>query len=313
MELSYYANFTLRQLAHFVVAAERGTLTRAAEQLHLSQSAVSASISDLERALGAELCVRRKGQGMTLTPTGTEVLAQAKQLLASAAEIDYAARSHHGELYGPLTVGSYLTLSSTVLPPLLAEMRQQHPNVSIRLMEDTQDQLNTALNVGELDLAVAYDHDIPSWVESIPLFSVRPYVLLSANDPLAERPTLTMADLDGPPMILFDAPPSGKNAMSIFATHRIVPNIRYRTGTVELTRSLVARGEGFAMLVHRPLNQVSHEGRQIIARELDPPVSESNVVLVWSREISHSPRARAFIDIATRQYSATINDIGNPA
>ncbi|MGO2110590.1 MAG: LysR substrate-binding domain-containing protein [Pseudoclavibacter sp.] len=302
MEPSYYANFTLRQLAHFVAAAEQGTLTRAAEQLHLSQSAISASISDLERTLGAELCVRRKGQGMTLTPMGTQVHSQAKLLLASAAEIDYAARSHDGDLVGPLAIGSFLTLSSTVLPPLLAELRKRYPNITVRIIEATQTELNDALAIGELDLAIAYDHDIPSWVDSVPLFSARPYVLLSSDDPLSERETLSMSDLDGPPMVLFDAPPSGKNALSIFTAHGITPNIRYRTHTVELTRSLVARGEGFAMLVHRPVNQVSHEGHVIVERELVPPVTESTVVLAWSSTIAHSPRALAFIDVARHHF-----------
>lgn len=304
MDATSYTHFTLRQLANFVAAAERGSLSSAAQHLHVSQSAVSASITELERALGTELTVRRRGLGMTLTPTGRQVLDQSKRLLADAAEIDFAARGHGGELHGPLVVGAYLTLSSTVLPPLLVQLRRRHPNVSVRIVEDAQDALNERLTLGELDLVVGFDHDLPAWVEPIALYTVRPYVLLSADDPLARHETLSMADLDGPPMVLFDAPPSGANAMSIFLERGIVPNIRYRTQTIELTRSLVARGEGYAMLVHRSRSSDSHEGLALIERELDPPVAESRVVLAASRGTAPTARALAFIEIAREHYGA---------
>lgn len=302
MRSSYQPSFTLRQLAHFVAAAEHGTLVRAAESLHLSQSAISASITELERALDSELCVRRKGQGMTLTPTGTQVLAQAKKVLEGAAELDYAAHGQDGELAGPLAIGSYVTVSSTVLPPLLETLSAQHPNVAVRLTEGTQDQLEQGLAAGELDVVVTYDHNVPPWAETETLYSERPYVLLGSDHPLAAQRKITLEDLAPYPMVLFDVAPSGANALSIFASRDLAPVIRYRTQTYELTRSLVARGQGYAMLIHRPKNRHSAEGLAMIERQLDPLLPESHVVLRWSATSTLSPRAAAFIQIARDHY-----------
>lgn len=62
--------FTLLQLRYFLVAAERGSMTEASGELHIAQSAVSAAIHNLERDLGAQLFIRRRGRGLTLTPAG---------------------------------------------------------------------------------------------------------------------------------------------------------------------------------------------------------------------------------------------------
>ncbi|RZK84403.1 MAG: LysR family transcriptional regulator, partial [Rhodococcus sp. (in: high G+C Gram-positive bacteria)] len=79
--------YTMRQLAAFVAVAETGTISGAAERMHLSQSALSAAVTDLEKALKAQLCVRRRARGVQLTPTGEAVLSRARALLQQAGEL----------------------------------------------------------------------------------------------------------------------------------------------------------------------------------------------------------------------------------
>ena len=79
--------YSLRQLLYFVAVAEKGTVSAASERLRVSPSAVSLAISELERALKVQLCVRRKAHGVTLTVSGTQLLHHARALLRQAREL----------------------------------------------------------------------------------------------------------------------------------------------------------------------------------------------------------------------------------
>src|SRR5262245_56161913 len=112
--------FTMRQLEIFVALAQTGNLTRAAEKLHLSPSAASAAITELERSIGADLCVRRKGRGVQLTTEGRIFEQRATRLLDEAIEMgNLVSQSTTGNLHGTLRLGYYLPVAAAFLPHLL--------------------------------------------------------------------------------------------------------------------------------------------------------------------------------------------------
>lgn len=293
---------SLRQLAHFVAVAEEGTISAAAERLFMSSSALSASISELERALCADLLVRRRAQGVSLTPMGALVLERARRLLADGAELAYLVRGDGTDLTGPLVVGCFVTLAPTVLPKLLAEYEALHPRVTMDFVEGPQDQLREALLAGEIDAAVLYDMGPLADLDRIVLYVARGYALFGAGHPLAGRDTVTLEELAGEPLILFDQPPSTDYAMACFRARGLVPNVRHRTHSHELTRSIVARGRSYAILVQRPPNQLSYEGLPVLEKEVEPPLPACPVILAWPRGRRPSPRVRALAELARRQY-----------
>jgi DNA-binding transcriptional LysR family regulator len=305
VELDHWGTLSFRRLAHFVAVAEAGTISGAAERLFMSQSAVSGSVTELERALGADLFTRRRGRGITLTPTGAGVLAKAKVLLGDAAELTYLARGKGAGLVGPLAVGCFVTLAPTVLPRLLVEFEALHPSVTVAFLEGSQDDLQDRLFAGELDVAVMYDMDLTASLDRIVLYEPTAYALFGESHPLTAQPTVTMEQLAPEPLILFDTKPSTSYAMSLFEGRGLQPNVRYRTHSYELTRSIVARSPAcYAILVQRPTNTSSYEGLPIIEREVEPSLPPCPVVLAWPRENRLSPRARALAEIARRQYAA---------
>jgi DNA-binding transcriptional LysR family regulator len=304
MEPDVWGSLTFRQLAHFVAVAETGTISAAAERLFMSQSAVAGSIGELERALGADIFIRRRGRGVSLTPTGAHVLASAKLLLGEAAELNYLARGRGTELVGPLVVGCFVTLVPTVLPRLLEEFEALHPKVTVDFVEGSQDALQDKLLSGELDVAVMYDMDLTAPLNHIVLYAPRAYALFGEGHPLTAQPTVTLEQLALEPLILFDTTPSMSYAMSLFEGRGLRPNVRYRTHSYELTRSIVARNlRYYAILVQRPQNKLSYEGLPIIEREVDPPLPPCPVILAWPRDGRLSPRARELAEIARRQYA----------
>src|SRR3954469_23930605 len=103
----------MNQLAAFVAVAEAGTISAAAERLHVSPSALSAAVSELERALQSELLRRRKAKGVSLTPTGEAVLPRARVLLHQASELEADARSEERGVVGLVRLGCYPSLAPT--------------------------------------------------------------------------------------------------------------------------------------------------------------------------------------------------------
>ena len=310
MDLSVWGNLSFRRLAHFVAVAETGTISAAAELLFMSQSAVSESVSELERTLGTPLFIRRRGRGVTLTPTGSELLERAKLLLDEAAELDHLARGRGQELVGPLAVGCFVTLAATVLPRLLAEFEARHPKVTFDFVEGSQDALQQQLLDGRLDLAVMYDMDLTADLDRVVLYEPRAYALFGEGHHLVAQPTVTLEQLAPEPLVLFDTAPSTSYAMSLFERRGLRPNVRYRTHSYELTRSIIARNHKlYAILVQRPPNKLSYEGLPIIEREVEPPLPPCPVILAWPRHGRLSPRARALAAIAQEQYGSAAEQV----
>lgn len=287
--------FSLRQLQYFVAIAEAGTLSEAAAQLHVSQPGLSQSLTDLERALDVQLAVRRKAHGVTITPTGSQVLRHARDLLRRAEDLESLA-SGGDALTGVLSLGCYVTLAPTALPPLLQNFSGLHPGLTVDFVEGTQDVLQRRLRVGELDLAILYDMEIQPEMAHAVIDIRRPHILLPAQHRLADEPSVSLAELAAEPMVLLDAPPSSRNTLAIFHRFGVTPDVRYRPTTLELTRALVGRGMGYALLVQRPANDRTYEGNQVIVKEITEPVSESRVLVAWPKATRLNRRAEAFLE-----------------
>ena len=294
--------FTLRQLAYFIAVADSGTIVAAAVTLNVSPSAVSASLRELERVLDAQLCVRRKAHGVSLTPTGARFLVEARELVARADVVGMSVASASGELVGSLTIGCYLTLSPTVIPRLLATFAREHPLVVLNFIEGTQDDLQRRLAAGAVDLLVLYDMDVVDDPHRVLLYRATPYVLLPAGHMQAANGVVRLADLIAEPFILLDSPPSSHHTLTVFQSQGLVPVVRHRPASYELTRALVGRGLGYSVLVQRPNNDVTYEGRRIVGVEIDPQPAAVDVILTWMRDTRLSRPAQAMVALARAEF-----------
>ncbi|KAA9089717.1 LysR family transcriptional regulator [Microbacterium radiodurans] len=290
--------FTLRQLAYLVAAAEDGTIAAAAARLHVSPSAISDAITELEHGLGAVLCVRRRAHGLTLTSAGVHTVTRARTLLHDARELGRSLQSVEGELVGPVTIACYPTLAPTILPPLLDGFGAAHPRVTLQIEETTSDALAGRIESGQVDVAFVYDTLIPGAPRREKLFERPAHVLLAASDPLAAAETVRLEDLVDRDLILLDAPPSSEHTLSMFASRGLTPHIRHRTSSYEAVRTLVGRGLGYGVLVQRPANAASYEGYPVAMKEIAPPVAPVGIDVIWSATTAPPPRVRALIDFA---------------
>lgn len=145
---------TLAQLRTFVAVAETGTVRDAAEQLLVTQSAVSASLAALQRSLGLQL-VERDGRGLRLTPAGDVYADYARRVLGLLDEGAAAAAGGQDPARGRVRIAAVTTAGEHVLPPSLAGFRNRYPDVSLTLEVGTRERVWTLLGAHETDVVIA--------------------------------------------------------------------------------------------------------------------------------------------------------------
>lgn len=301
------SDVTMRQLEYFIQTAEAGSITAAAQALHVSQSALSMSIGELERSLGVQLFVRQP-RGMALSRAGAQVLTDARRLVAGLADLQNSARDSQHSLAGPLQVGCYSTLSPLLLPPVIAAFVERHPGVHLTFVEGSHAVLEEQLRTGALDLAILYDYGPPlarrsGDLAAQPILSSAPYVLLPEEHPLAAQPDVSLKDLADQPLILFSLPPGGEYFLSLFSQAGLEPRVRFQTSSYELVRSLVARGLGYSILSQRTTTRLTYEGLPFVTRELSGNHAGLDITAVTLAAAQPTRRAKAFVAQCTRSWS----------
>jgi len=290
--------FTFRQLQYFVAVAEQGSVSRAAQNLSISQSAVTEAIKDLEGDLGVSL-FERHSRGLAITHKGQQFLRHATKILADVSD---ARRSFStaGPARGRLHLGVTSLVAGYVLSDLLARYRRAFPGVDVTAIEDNGDYLEHLLIGGELDVAVMVISNLRDRMAlQAEILEVSPYRLwLPLGHPFVEAEAIAVEDLAGQPLIMLTVDEIEESTGKLLAALGARPHVAFRTRSVEAVRSLVATGAGVALLpdlVYRPW---SLEGDRIESRDISGALPFVQVGMVWRRGLSLPRAARDFIGVA---------------
>jgi molybdate transport repressor ModE-like protein len=289
--------FKFRQLQYFVAVAEIGSISGAARQLSVSQSAVTEAVQELESDLGAAL-FDRSGRGVALTHKGQQFLRHAGRVLEAVAD---ARQSFAGSAApsGELHLGASSLVAGYILADLLARFRRAFPAVDVAAVEDSAEYLEHLLVNGELDVAVMVVARLRERAaleaEIIEQSAYR--VWLPLGHRLAAAQTVSLADIAAERQIVLTVDEIQETAAVFWRDHGLRPAIAFRTRSVEAVRSLVATGAGVAVLpdlVYRPW---SLEGDRIEARPMVEPIPPVKVGVVWRRGSALADPAARFLDV----------------
>ncbi|GGA72078.1 LysR family transcriptional regulator [Pseudoclavibacter endophyticus] len=291
-------DFTFRQLECFAAVAEAGSIAGAAAGLHASESAVADAVTALERSVGAQLLLRRRSRGVTLTSAGQAALPLAKELLGRASELSLTVTGgHDASLRGPVRVGALSTLAPSVLPLLIREFTDLHPDVEIRFSLADQDELAERLNDGDLDLAFAYDIDFSPEFSRVVLHRTRADLIVSADHRLADRDVVDLAEVADEPMVLLDIAPSRQHTLELMSALGVTPRIKYRTANYDLCRGLVGRGLGYSLLMARRFTPVTWDGSNVVNLRIREMPRTIGILVAW-RPGPQPERVKALIDFS---------------
>jgi DNA-binding transcriptional LysR family regulator len=287
----------LRQLICVEAVARHRHFTRAAEELHLAQSALSHRIRRLERELGTPL-FERTSRRVSATDAGEAIAARARRILA---ELDWARQEVdelRGVLRGRLRIGPLVPAGDVDVPGLLAGFSQAHPGVDISLREGVAAEMFRLLAADELDVAFCLvAGDIPDQLASHRLGQVE-VIAAFAPDRAPPDPGVSVSELGQHAIV---APRRGSTITSVldemFADAGQPLHLALESGDPFLLRALAARGFATAIL---PRSPSAPEGAAVEVRSLRPAVYLS-VALLWRRARYAAPAARAFVEFVRRQ------------
>lgn len=147
---------TLDQLKTFIAVAEREHVTRAAEALNLTQSAVSAAVASLERELGAKL-FSRIGRGIALTEAGLLLLSEARAILGRVQSATLAVRELSDLKRGRITLKASQTIANHFLPPKLVRFHAAYPGITLEVLSGNSAEVERAVANGEVELGLIED------------------------------------------------------------------------------------------------------------------------------------------------------------
>jgi molybdate transport repressor ModE-like protein len=284
---------SLRQIRYFVATAEHGQISQAAVDLGISQSAITGSIKELEQVVGQSL-FSRSTQGMELTVAGRHFLFHAYEILEKVREATNLLLPSN-DYSGRLTVAATYTVMGYFLPSHLGRLRRAWPNLDIQLYEVNREAIEEGLLSNRYDIAVLLTSNVINSDLSIEtLMSSRRRLWVAARHPLLSRSSVGLREVAEEPYIMLTVDEAAHTTLKYWTTTPYRPNVVLRTSSVEAMRSLVADGQGVAILSDMVLRPWSLEGKRIETIELTDSIPSMDVGLTWRRDALFNPAMEAF-------------------
>ena len=297
----------LHQLRYMVCVAEERRFTRAAARLHVAQPSVSSAISALEQELGASLFHRARSE-VVLTGAGEAFLPWARQVLADCEAGAAAVRDLMGLRRGRLSIGATPSLTTNLLPPVLARFHAEHAGLELTIHEAGSQDLVRRLEEGAIDLAVVILPVNRPWMETSPLMEEELVLAVRPGHPLSERRAVRVEELEGVPLVMFKAGYDLREA-TMEACRRAGFAPVLAVSGLEMDGALALAGAGVAAAVV-PESAVPPGGPLRAVRFRDG-VLRRTIGLASRRDRPLSPAAVAFVSALQWQVSADQDPAGS--
>ena len=289
---------TLRELENFVSVAEHASLTLGAEAVGITQPAVSASLRNLESTLGVSLLVRRRGQGVSLTPEGALLMAEARSLLDRASDLTTVMLDAVSLRAGRVLLGSLVSAAPIVMPAAVRSFVTRNPQIDVEIRTGSQDELLSWLRTGAIHAAVTYDIELGRDVRFSKILDAVPHLLLPASHRLAGEEEAALEDVVDDHYILLDLPLSREYFTSLFLAAGVPYRPARRHSDLSLVRSLVGNDFGYSLVNLLPATDIAQDGSQVAYVRLRTSVPPLALGLVERVEGSHPRAVDAFLNHA---------------
>ena len=237
----------LHHLRLFSAVVDHGGFTKAAQALHLSQPAISKSLTELERQLHVKL-LDRAGRSIRLTDAGQLLQARARELFGVERSAERELRELRGLKRGVLRVAASTTIATYMLPPVLGRFRLRHPGVQLRLASANTRTVARLLLESRVDIALVEGPVAHTGITVVPWMDDELVVIARPDHPAASR-RVRIDELPGFPFLLRE-PGSGTRVVSqrALARHGVRLTNTMRLGGTEAIKQAVAAGLGLAIV-----------------------------------------------------------------
>lgn len=287
---------SLERLRVLHAIATYGSVTAAADVLHVTTSAISQQMAKLEREAGQRL-LERHGRGVRLTDAAVLLAGHAEHLLSLAERAEADLEAHRGAVAGRLTLAAFATAARGLGPGALRTLRRDHPRLRVTLEEAEPHESVPRVARGDLDLAVVQDWfnaplALPPGLNRAGLLDDVADLALPEDHPLADRGTVGIGEVAGEPWITW----SQGWVCNAWLTHTLrshgaEPEIAHTAAEHHTQLALVAAGLGVAVIPRLGRDPVPYGIR---FAEVNPPLTR-RVYAVWRADADRRPSIRAVI------------------
>ncbi len=249
---------SLAKFEIFSTVVELGSLKQAAEELRLTQSAVSHAIASLESEWGFTILIRGRA-GINLTSNGERVLRHIQEMLKWNEQMMQEIASIKGLEIGTVRIGTFSSVSIQWLPEILKSFNEDFPAIDIKLLEGDYDMLEQWIATGMVDFGfVSLPTSKP--FDVIPLKKDRMLCILPENHRLAHQQEVSIADISEEMLIMWKKG-SDNDLRRIFHENKVTPRIKFELADDQAIISMVQNGMGISILPEMVLFRVPHNVR----------------------------------------------------
>lgn len=268
------------QLRTLIHVAELGSLSKAADRLHIAQPALSRQIRLLERELGVSL-FDRHGRGMIITDQGRDILRHAVRVMSELEEIRASASDGNAPLRGHVSIGMPPTVADILSEPLVRAVRDSHPEATLRIVSAYSAYLMDWMHRGEIDAAILYDPRSARALRIQPLLDEELFLIAPPGSGLSQDKPVDFGMLKKERLLL----PSPGHGLRVIldrcAEDRGFPlHVPVEADSYATLKALVRRGHGSTILPKAPIHQDLALG-QLCAAPLCNPMPMRRLVLSY--------------------------------
>jgi LysR family hydrogen peroxide-inducible transcriptional activator len=283
----------LSQLRYFLTVAARGNFSRAAEELGLSQPALSRAIAKLEEELGQPV-FERKPRSVALTDAGSRLRTCAQEVLAI---IDKAKSeiTDDGQT-GTIRIAAIPTIAPYFLPGVLRAFSKLYPRANVQVIEDVTAGTLRRCDEGDVDLGIVALPITTKYLQVEELFEEELLVVLPARHALARKTRITLDDLKPHPFVLLDEAHCLCDQIVSYCRRRAIqPVAMERTSQLTTVQELVALGHGVSMVP--AMAQRLDTSKRRTYRSLAGPIPTRKIAMVWNPYRFQSRLLEAFKEV----------------
>lgn len=284
---------TLRQLRAFAALARTGGFTRAAESLHVTQSALSGLIKELETQLGVRL-VDRSTRRIRLSEVGQEFHSVTTQVLhdldTALENIDNLKRLRRGIV----RIAAPQLMASTLVPDVLAGFRRTYPDIQIRLVDCAVENVIGQVLRGEVDISIGPHREALAGLAADPLFDLPFMAVFPPDHPLEAQEHVTWANLVRHPLIALQGQFTDQLALDLVGASGVA-SIRPSHEVTFMSTALSMVSVGLGVTVCLPYAQTLVDLYGLQMRRLQDPEIRRRFFIYHRQNTSLSPTAEAFV------------------
>jgi DNA-binding transcriptional LysR family regulator len=295
----------LRELEAFVKIASEKNFTRAAEELSLTQPAVTRQIAALERELRTRL-LDRLGRRVELTAAGAALLPYAAEMLRLADEAQRAVGDVAQGVSGHLSVGASSTAATYLLPPLLRRFREEHPGVEMSVHTGASARVAEMVMTNAVDMAVVMGFRARPGMQAVTLAEYANVAVTYPDHPLArEKRGLTVSALKNIPLILMQPETSLRAQVdALFAEAGVAPTVSMELDNVEAIKKMIEARLGTSLLPRLAVESEVADGRLAALTLREAPAARQQISAIHRADKYQSAALRAFVTLLTSELGA---------